>query len=380
MSNFLTQTEIEANDPSLTGIYKGLQGNILKGHGRDHATMIFISFKEKDVTAAKAVLADFTQLYVTSFYKQLKERDHFKSQKIEGDTFGAVFITSKGYKALGEKTALKDVAFSEGMKARGNILKDPTKNIDAWHNEDVHAMLLLADDDKTRMNLKATDILNGLEGIVNIVHVEYGDAIRNANGDGLEHNGYVDGTSQPLFLKDEVGAYVSRHGIKRGVGLPNDGFEFSPIKTPGLVLLNDPYAPGDDNFGSYFVFRKLEQNVKAFKTQEAVIGGLIYTDDEDKERSGARLVGRFENGTPVQVQGNDQLANSGSFNNFNYTTTPADPSGGMCPHFAHVRKTNPRTNGIFDDHTMARRGIPFGHRDVSTEQPLINTNQFPLKV
>jgi Dyp-type peroxidase family len=378
-TDFLFQTEIEANDPKWATIYKNMQGNILKGHGRDHAIMIFISFKENGIKAAKAVIVDFTHLYVTSFYKQLKEREHFKSSKIEGDTFGAVFISSKGYEALGEKPILKDLAFAKGMKARRDLLNDPTKNIEAWHNADIHAMLLLADDNKTRMNLKATDILNGLEGRATIVHIEYGDAIRNFNGDGLEHNGYVDGISQPLFLKDEVEEYVIRHGIQRGQGLPNDGFAFNPIKTPGLILLHDPYAPGVNNFGSYFVFRKLEQHVRAFKTQEAAIGDAIYEEDEDKERSGARLVGRFENGTPIQLQGDDRLQGGGSFNNFNYKDAPVDPSGGRCPHFAHIRKTNPRTDGVFDDHTMARRGIPFGYRDVSTEQPSINENQYPSK-
>jgi Dyp-type peroxidase family len=219
-----------------------------------------------------------------------------------------------------------------------------------------------------------------MDKVATILHVEYGDAIRNSNKDGLEHNGYVDGVSQPLFLKDEVDEYVKQHDIKRGVGLPNDGFAFNPIKTPALVLLKDPYVKENEGiYGSYFVFRKLEQEVRAFKKQESKIGTAIYGKHaEEKERAGAMLVGRFEDGTPIQVQGEDKLIGSGAFNNFNY-----ESSGGLCPHFAHIRKTNPRTvegKNIyqFDDHAMARRGIPYGHRNVNTELNEIQDDQFPV--
>jgi deferrochelatase/peroxidase EfeB len=54
-------------------------------------------------------------------------------------------------------------------------------------------------------------------------------------------------------------------------------------------------------------------------------------------------------------------------NNFDYKNdTPAT----KCPFHAHIRKANPRgKHGGIDDklHIMARRGIPFGQRDVNTE-------------
>ena len=75
------------------------------------------------------------------------------------------------------------------------------------------------------------------------------------------------------------------------------------------------------------------------------------------------LVGRFEDGTPVVISEMDGLIGSGNFNNFNYED---DPSGGRCPHFAHIRKTNPRRDNGDKSHAMARRGIPFGHRAIDT--------------
>ena len=66
------------------------------------------------------------------------------------------------------------------------------------------------------------------------------------------------------------------------------------------VLVADPGAarPGE-SFGSFLVYRKLEQNVRAFKKQEARIAGKLGLKGEDAERAGALLVGRFEDGTPV---------------------------------------------------------------------------------
>jgi Dyp-type peroxidase family len=359
-----------------------MQGNILKGHGRNHVTMIFICFKSKSIKSIKNVLFAFSEGYVTSFYKQLWERERYKRNNVSGDTFGAIFITKKGYDYLGEKNQIDvDSAFKVGMKARKNLLKDPDLDKGLGYDKDIHAMLLLADDDKTAMNSKVGLVLDAIEKTAHILHIEYGDAIRNANGDGLEHNGYVDGISQPLFLKDEVDAYIKLHNVQ------GNKFEFDPRATPGLVLVEDPYIKnkkGAHHYGSYFVFRKLEQDVKNFKNEEATIGKDMYgKGTEESERVGAKLVGRFEDGTPIKLQGNDKLIASGVFNNFNYDSkSDYDPSDGRCPHFAHIRKTNPRhkdADGFYkiDNHTMARRGIPFGHRNVSTEQEDIHPEQFP---
>ena len=373
-NNFLNQPELEINDERFISIYKNLQGNILKGHGRDHAIMIFIQFQKKasHISEIKARLSDFAENHVTSFYKQLCERERYKRNRVPGGTFGSVYITSKGYSFLEKEQLHTDAAFLNGMKGRPG-LNDPVAGLDKGLNKAIDAMILLADDDTDRMNNTAGDILNDFEKSCKIVHIEYGDAIRNANGDGLEHNGYVDGISQPLFLKDEVDEYIKQQNIK------GDNFRFDPRATPGVVLLEDPFAPAtDDNYGSYFVFRKLEQHVKSFKENEDAIGNILYgkINEDEKERVGALLVGRFEDGTPIEIQNENNLIGSGIYNNFNYAT---DPSGGKCPHFAHIRKTNPRTDNKFDEHTMARRGIPFGHRNVNTFLEIKNSQQYPEK-
>jgi deferrochelatase/peroxidase EfeB len=144
-TNFLSQPEIEATDPRWANIYKNMQGNILKGHGRDHATMIFLNFQQKDRTPSRKALKKFAEHHVTSFYKQLWERERYKRNKVPGDIFGSLFITQKGYEYLHEEPLLDDKAFVAGMKARTK-LNDPPVTRGSGYSRTIHVMLLLADD------------------------------------------------------------------------------------------------------------------------------------------------------------------------------------------------------------------------------------------
>lgn len=360
---------IDQMDPSFSEFFGNLQGNILKGHGRNHTTHIFIHFDANRVKQARQWISS---LELTSCRKQLAERERFKRNNVPGDTFTSLLLSAAGYRYLGFEAVdeqLTDPAFQAGMQLRTAITNDPQP--DKWEKgfrEKIHAMLLIADHDPNRMAGYAKTVLEELDKFARITTVEYGNAIRNANGDGLEHFGYVDGISQPLFFKDEVEAYMQFHSTNA------QDARFNPAASPQLVLVADPFAENPDAFGSYFVFRKLEQNVKGFKKAEEAIGKALFPDDKDEEKrelAGAYLVGRFEDGSPVTLTHEEGMIGSGAFNNFNYNT---DTSGGRCPFFAHIRKTNPRHPGD-EQRTMARRGIPFGHREVDPE-----TNPIPLQM
>jgi Dyp-type peroxidase family len=175
-----------------------------------------------------------------------------------------------------------------------------------------------------------------------------GDALFNReDGNGIEHFGYVDGRSQPLMLKEDLATEPAKN--------------WDPEIPLGQVLLRDPGGALEVSCGSYFVFRKLEQDVKGFKVAEAALAETLGMKDPDDERAGASVVGRFENGTAVAlspseiVLGQDKTVD----NDFNYDN---DPSGSKCPYAGHTRKTNPRQAGT-KIRLMARRGIPFGTRD-----------------
>ena len=299
---------------------------------------------------------------MTSFYKQLWERERYNRNGISGEMFGSLLLTYEGLNYLDkDKNSVKrfsekltEPAFVAGMKSRQKFLKDPIiQRHELPYREDIHAMILLADDNTTIMSLKSKELLEVLDKFARVLTIEYGHSIRNENGDGLEHNGYVDGISQPLFLKDEQEAYKKFHSISDWKDA-----KFDPRANKDLVIIKDLLVDDEHAYGSYFVYRKLEQDVKGFKLAEENL--------KLGELGGAMLIGRFEDGTPVAISDEEKLIGSGNFNNFNYATL--DPKGDKCPHFAHIRKTNPRISdpSITKVPIMARRGIPFGKREVDT--------------
>ncbi len=354
---------VDPMDFSIDPFLSNMQGNILKGHGRDFTTHIFLHFGEGCEEQVKEWIGNISG-EVTTFKKQLRDRELYKRNKLPGGLFTAFFLSAAGYKYLGFEDVeeqFSDQGFKKGMKGRLDINNDPL--VSQWEKgfqQQIHAMLLLADDDRNRMANKAREILDNLSDLQASVAIEYGSIIRNANKDGIEHFGYVDGISQPLFLKEEVDEWMKFHNVDPSapVGHPARP-KFDPTADTSLVLVKDPYSTVPESFGSYFVFRKLEQNVKGFKEAEEAL--------DLGELGGAYLVGRFEDGSPVVLTNDEGVIGAGSHNNFNYDK---DPSGGRCPHFAHTRKTNPREDLLPGDdhksHIMARRGIPYGIRAVDT--------------
>ena len=182
------------------------------------------------------------------------------------------------------------------------------------------------------------------------VSVQQGHGLHNDNGDGIEHFGYVDGRSQPIFLTEDV----------EDERLRQDGAtNWDPRFGPGRAIVPDPTGADPlSQFGSYFIYRKLEQNVRQFKKEENKLAARLGLTGEDAERAGAMIVGRFEDGKPLAIQG-DGGSHSPVQNDFNYNS---DGDGGKCPFFAHIRKVNPRSSGGFEppagerQHIMARRG------------------------
>ena len=83
----------------------------------------------------------------------------------------------------------------------------------------------------------------------------------------------------------------------------------------------------------------------------------------DADRAGAMVIGRFEDGTPLILQGDDGM-DSPVPNDFTYDS---DPDGTKCPLFAHIRKVNPRGGSIATEarerrHLMVRRAQTYGVR------------------
>lgn len=374
LSSTLTWTDW-GTDPGLSALLCDLQANILKGHGRDHTQNIFLSFSGMERDDIANLLRDLS-FSTTSALEQLRDAEAFKATRVSGGRVVCVMLSIGGYRRLGfdDDRIPADRAFRAGMQERGRLdpmsfdsipgfgapsINDPEKTAweqgGAWDPAKVapDAMVLVADDSASLVgnSVSAFNVLFARHG-ARVLGIDTGIAQRrrqaggHAGGEGIEHFGYVDGVSQPIFLTEDLPATP---------GAWSERFASSQFVVP------DPGASESFACGSYFVYRKLEQNVKKFKIQESMLAdALRLKGGEDRERAGALVVGRFEDGTPFALS-TSPLAGVPT-NDFSY-----DETGTQCPVRAHIRKTNPRdidpdTNADERSRIMARRGITYGVR------------------
>ncbi|MEV7099379.1 peroxidase [Amycolatopsis sp. NPDC051045] len=334
-----------------------LQPNILKAHVRDHLSALFLAFG--DAAQARAFLVSVTGK-MKSAKAHLDEVGAFKTGGGAGTPYVGVGLTAAGYRALGvDGNMPQDEAFLRGMSApdtRRKLNDPPRSTFDPGYHGEIHAVVLVGDATDKTMTARRNEVLGLLPDSATVLAEEAGLGRVNARGEGIEHFGYVDGRSQPLFLTEDVDAEKNN----------TDGINvWNPAAPLGQVLVPDTAAPDPGvHFGSYFVFRKLEQNVRRFKQAEADLADTLGLTGEDRERAGAMLIGRFEDGTPLTTQREDG-AESPVSNNFTYDS---DRAALKCPFQAHIRKTNPRGSGGAEDpagerqHLMARRGVTYGER------------------
>ncbi|WP_214110090.1 Dyp-type peroxidase [Acrocarpospora catenulata] len=327
-----------------------LQPNILRAHIREHLSVLFLRF---------AVPADGRQFIrgllplMKSARRHLQEVRRFDQSGTKGTPYVGFGLSRSGYRHLGHEISdlrkFGDLAFLDGMKKRTAILDDPpAEEWDTPYQRDIHAVVLVGDGDHTAYQETLAKVRALVPPGARVLGEETGIAQRNPTGDGIEHFGYVDGRSQPLFLADQVSKEPGRN--------------WNPFFPLSQVLVPDPLAPDPDrHFGSYFVFRKLEQNVRAFHQAEHDLADALGLTGPARARAGALLVGRFRNGTPLLMHGQPSSDGWAVQNNFNYNRDP----GGKCPVSAHIRKTNPR-DGLERGVMMARRGQTYG---VRTDQP-----------
>ena len=127
-----------------------------------------------------------------------------------------------------------------------------------------------------------------------------------------------------------------------------------------------PPAPTPDVLGrdgTYVVYRKLRQDVGAFR-RLLKEGSRGFPGGE--ERLAAKLLGRWRDGTPVELSPDRPdpalAADPHRNNDFRYAD---DGDGLRCPVGAHIRRANPRDTFGFGEklinrHRIIRRGLPYG--------------------
>jgi len=292
----------------------------------------------------------------------------------KGDSFAMVLLAPGGYRYLGfgddQLPVPRDDDFTDpshrqyfllGMKEQANApgrrYNDPPyTEWESPYQQQIHAMVLLADDDMTRLNQSVRDITASLAGAFDLLTTERGKVVRDVFPRGkldIEHFGFQDGISQPLMIRQDIDKETAKRGSAH----------WDPTAPLWLALVEEPGGGG--GFGSFMVFRKLEQNVKAFWD---TLGALSKQSGVAVEDLGAMAVGRFRDGTPaVPTTTIDPTADP---NDFHYSQ---DPDGAKCPFHAHIRKTNPRGDIPNTDleraRRVVRRGITYGDRPDLSVRP-----------
>lgn len=365
---------LDLDHPDADAFLHSIQGNIIKGHGRVRTAHILLTMTG-DPAAVRSWVADFAAREVTTAYGARQATITWKAQGGPGEPFAMFLLAPDGYRYLGftdEQLPQPDDRFRpevgkrefrRGMKgaspdtASGIGDDPPYAQWEAPYQRAIHAMLLLAHDDEHRLDGYVADVRASLRGVFEELTIERGKALTQrftTRGElTIEHFGFQDGISQPIMVQQDLDAQLAQRG----------GTQWNPGAPLSLAFVREPGAGG--GYGSFMVFRKLEQNVKAFWEAVDALHGQLTTLQRDDV--GALAVGRYPDGIPTLPA--PPIHQGADHNDFHFDS---DPDGQRCPFHAHIRKTNPRGDiprlrgarlAEFErSRRIVRRGITYGDR------------------
>jgi Dyp-type peroxidase family len=225
-------------------------------------------------------------------------------------------------------------------------------------------MILLADDNIARLDSETATVKTSLNGIAALIKEESGngltDTLQNGNQIHIEHFGFADGLSQPRYFTEDP---------------RTSPVDLQPLN---ILLVKDPFTPKNEaQYGSFLVYRKLEQDIVGFNNKVADLAANLNLNENQQGKitkedfAGALAVGRFKDGTPL-VSSDIPLGVLPAFNDFKYEQT--DRAAHKCPFHSHIRKTNPRGQGLLVSEKgrfITRRGIPYGKQDSNEQKGLL---------
>jgi Dyp-type peroxidase family len=325
-----------------------LQGNIAKGHGRQHSALIAIEIDANK--QPRKGLRELALRYVTSAHQQDERRRARKSQRgtgnIDTELFGFLYISIWGYLKLGYTESALSRAFADpegarnwfldGMRAHDMIHNaDPLNWDSTYKNQHVDALLVLASDHPEALKHDVDAAIDQISSFGTRLGIEDGAVLRRGK-QRIEPFGFVDSISKPDILEFDP---TDLHAVVDSGSLPT---------RPVHLLVQDPLAHEKHAFGSYLVYCKLEQNVKTFRQ---AVKDLANSAATSNHRAEAMIIGRFRNGTPLSnPSGRHAVPNF------------IGAGGSKCPFQAHIRKVNPRVTieGSPMSNPLFRRGVPYG--------------------
>jgi Dyp-type peroxidase family len=265
------------------------------------------------------------------------------------------------------------VEFQQGMKARGAILYDTGKNGPAhwdqvWKEDRVHAWLAVNARTVEALEERCAamqQLMTETAGARLLQAQDAGAIYLDGKACTKEHFGYTDGFGNPDFAGAErdctpgqgkLTADVKWEALATGeflLGYADEAGELPVAPIPHLLGRN----------GTFMVYRKLHQNVATFRDYLEEKGKLY---GGGKEKLASKFVGRWRDGTPIELSPDAPDPAIVADNNRNTAFTyGADPKGVRCPIGAHIRRAHPRdafgfNGGLVNRRRIMRRGLPYG--------------------
>jgi Dyp-type peroxidase family len=334
-----------------------IQGNVIRGYGMPVAEYVFLGIEA----------AEGGQRWLRDVIGHVRSAGPWEQKPASALN---VSFSWQGLLALGlAREALDSFPpeFRAGMASRAEELGDTGQSgPEHWEGgfggPHIHALAVLAARDESALAEHGRWLHEGVERAPGLRVVS---SQRAAELPGRrEHFGFADGFSQPTI----EGSGVS---VAPGQGVPDGRGGWRAVGAGEFVLGypdeqgSRPDAPEPETLarnGSYLVYRKLHQDVAAFRR---LLRENASGFPEGEELLAAKMVGRWPDGTPLELspdRSDPDLAADRTRNNaFRYRVD----DGTRCPVGAHIRRANPRDGDRFDGklvtrHRMLRRGLTYG--------------------
>jgi len=420
-----------------------IQGNGIVGFNKDFQTLLLL--KIVNVPEFKRWLRSIIPFIATAsevlafnrLFKAIRNR-RGDSLTIQATWINIAFSFHALTLLMEDADTFTDEAFKQGLAARSAGLGDPIEpdaegNPENWviggPGDEADVILIVESDDRDDLLAEVARVEHSLfptrlhggriirSGAV-IVFKQRGASLPQPLT-GHEHFGFLDGVSQPGLrgrISDNPTDVLTfrQNPNDRDQGKPGQDllwpgeFVFGyPGQDPTSAEITEPgpiseAGPAWAKDGSFVVFRRLRQDVEAFRE---FVNETAFQLGLSPELVGAKLVGRWASGAPIlraPEADNRALADDDCANNnfeFEEETDPilpeqkespidctdeipnshppalfppseGDPEGLICPFAGHIRKAYPRddTSTTLPDtsevttqtHRILRRGIPFG--------------------
>jgi len=325
------------------------QGNITPGFRKDHQAFMLQRFTSRETAGAWLAALAPSVTSASDVREFLRRRRRSKATDAQLATWHTrwvnVAVSCDGLETLGAPgIGAFPEDFRQGLRQRAATYVND-EHIEKWEiggtpDTEAHALLILAADteDDLEAEIERQRALARTHGLTELT--TYRGADLGGSLSGHEHFGYRDGISQP----DQEAPGVAPAWGEFVLGHVNQAGELAP-------------GPNWARYGSYAVFRRLKQDVAGFRN---AVGTQASKAKLAPDLLGAKLVGRWPSGAKLGELVQEPPAWAGDdaarVTRFDFEK---DQTGERTPHFAHIRKSNPRDPDA-QHHRLIRRGIPYG--------------------